>query len=175
MNEEAIVPAQPTQIVPLTAPEIVGRVRRILEVMESVMQNDVHYGKIPGCPKPSLWKPGAEKILATFRIGARPSDVEDLSTPDEKHYRVTVEGFNQATLVTADPGRVRLSAPIVERDSPSDVERAALAGMLARACGSFRMVRAALEPDPQRLAARLEVVGSLLRAAQGGRAYRDSA
>jgi hypothetical protein len=74
------------------------------------------------------------------------------------------DGFTQATLVTSDSGYARLSAEIVGRDSPGDAARAALATMLARACASFRMIRAALEPDPLRLLARLELVGGLVLA-----------
>lgn len=51
----------------------------------------VHYGKIPGTPKPTLYKAGAEKILATFRI-ATDFEVTDLSTDDCIRYRVKVIG-----------------------------------------------------------------------------------
>jgi len=76
----------------LTARDIREQVNLIQEVMKAVMKKDVHYGIIPGCPKPSLFKAGAEKIAATFRIAVK-STVEDLSTPDEKHFRVTCSGY----------------------------------------------------------------------------------
>ncbi len=79
-----------------TAQEIRAQVNLIQEVMKAVMKRDVHFGTIPGTNKPSLYKPGAEKILATFRIGVAP-EVEDLSTRDERRYRVTAQGFNQVT------------------------------------------------------------------------------
>jgi hypothetical protein len=83
---------------PLTATEIKAQVQLIQEVMKAVMEKDVHYGIIPGTPKPTLYKPGAEKLLATFHIGADPSaNVEDLSNDDEIRYRVAVKGFRQAT------------------------------------------------------------------------------
>jgi hypothetical protein len=57
------------------------------------MTSGTHYGTIPGCgEKPVLFKPGAEKILTTFRIACRP-EVEDLSTSDERRYRVTCRGI----------------------------------------------------------------------------------
>jgi len=75
----------------LTAKEIKAQVNLIQQVMEAVMKDGVHYGKIPGCgDKPTLLKPGAEKIMATFRLAADPV-VEDLSTPDVIRYRVTVK------------------------------------------------------------------------------------
>lgn len=81
---------------PLTAIEIRAQVNRIQEVLEAVMKEDVHYGTIPGTPKPTLYKPGAEKILVTFRIAAGKPIVEDLSSADEIRYRTVVEGLLQA-------------------------------------------------------------------------------
>jgi hypothetical protein len=80
---------------PLRAADIRSQVNLIQEVMRDVMHDKEHFGVIPGCKKPSLWKPGAEKIMATFRIAARPV-VEDLSGPDEIRYRVTVEGSSSS-------------------------------------------------------------------------------
>jgi len=81
---------------PLTASEILAQVRLIQEVMNAVMKEGHHYGKIPGTPKPTLYKPGAEKLLSTFHIGVDPEDrITDLSTEDEIRYRVLVRGFRQ--------------------------------------------------------------------------------
>ncbi len=75
---------------PLTAMQIRAQVNRIQEVMKAVMKKGVHYGTVPGCgDKPTLLKPGAEKIMATFRLAADPQ-AEDLSGPDEVRYRVKV-------------------------------------------------------------------------------------
>lgn len=72
----------------LTANEVRAQINLIQEVMQSVMKEGVHYGHIPGCgDKPSLLKPGAEKILATFRLSAEPI-VDDLSSGDEVRYRI---------------------------------------------------------------------------------------
>ena len=76
---------------PMTAMAVVAQVRLVQEVMKDVMKKDTHYGVIPGCQKPSLWKPGAEVLLVMFRI-ATESVVEDLSTQDEARYRVTRKG-----------------------------------------------------------------------------------
>jgi hypothetical protein len=83
---------------PLTASEILAQVRLIQEVMNAVMQEGHHYGKIPGTPKPTLYKPGAEKLLSTFHIGVDPrNEIADLSNEDEIRYRVLIKGFSQAT------------------------------------------------------------------------------
>lgn len=76
----------------LTERDIRENVNLIQRVMKAVMKKDVHFGIIPGCPKPSLFKPGAEKIASTFRIAVT-SDVQDLSTADEKRYRVTCTAY----------------------------------------------------------------------------------
>lgn len=80
----------------LTATQVVSQVRLIQEVMEAVMKDGTHYGKIPGTPKPSLWKPGAEVLCATFRI-APSYQIEDLSTIDSIRYRVRCVGTHQLT------------------------------------------------------------------------------
>jgi hypothetical protein len=78
----------------LSGAELVARVQRVREVMRDLMQEGVHYGRVPGTQKPSLWKPGAELLLLTFRIGPR-LEVEDLTTADEIRYRVKVIGISQ--------------------------------------------------------------------------------
>jgi len=73
----------------LTAADVRAQVNLIQDVMRSVMFDGTHYGKIPGTNSVSLYKAGAEKLMATFRLAARP-EVEDLSADGEVHYRVTV-------------------------------------------------------------------------------------
>lgn len=76
----------------LTARDIQSRVNLIQEVMKQVMKDGTHFGIIPGCPKPSLFKAGAEKLASTFQMAVE-SSVEDLSTSDEKRYRVTCTAY----------------------------------------------------------------------------------
>ena len=53
----------------LTPERIRRQVNLIQEVMKEVMRDGEHYGKIPGCgDKPSLLKPGAEKISTSFAL-----------------------------------------------------------------------------------------------------------
>jgi len=68
--------------------DVQTQVNAIQEVMNHVMKKDTHYGKVPGCgDKPTLLKPGAEKIMMTFKLACNP-EVDDLSTPDEIRFRV---------------------------------------------------------------------------------------
>lgn len=49
--------------------ELKKQVQIIQHAMKAVMKTGQHYGTIPGCgDKPTLLKPGAEKICATFRL-----------------------------------------------------------------------------------------------------------
>ena len=83
---------------PLTATEIKEQVQVIQQVLRAVMIEGIHYGTIPGTPKPTLYKPGSEKILTTFHIGVDPrEEITDLSTADTVRYRVFVKGFSQGT------------------------------------------------------------------------------
>ncbi len=93
----ALTVAAPPEQRSLTAAQIRADVNLIQEVMAAVMKKDVHFGTIPGTLKPTLYKPGAEKILSTFRIAAADPSVEDLSSSDEIRYRLVVRGVHQVT------------------------------------------------------------------------------
>ncbi|MGN6223665.1 hypothetical protein [Pseudoxanthomonas sp.] len=73
----------------LTAADVRAQVNLMQDVMQEVMKDGTHYGKIPGTQSRSLYKAGAEKLMATFRLAAKP-EVEDLSEGGEVAYRVTV-------------------------------------------------------------------------------------
>lgn len=81
----------------LSAAEHRAQVNLIQEVMREVMEEGVHYGKVPGTPKPSLWKPGAEKLSMTFRIAVDPQIDGDLCTEDVRRYRIRAAASSQAT------------------------------------------------------------------------------
>lgn len=52
----------------LSITDLTAQVRKIQEVMKAVMRVGEHYGVIPGTDKPTLLKPGAEKLCLTFRL-----------------------------------------------------------------------------------------------------------
>jgi hypothetical protein len=87
-----------------------AQVNLIQEVMQAVMKGPskdnpagVHYGVIPGTPKPTLYKPGAEVLCTTFRI-APSYKIEDLSTPDYARYRITCVGTHQGSGIVLGEG-----------------------------------------------------------------------
>ena len=53
---------------PFGVTEIRQRIQAVQEVMRGVMKEGTHFGTIPGTPKPSLWKAGAEVLCLTFRL-----------------------------------------------------------------------------------------------------------
>ena len=69
--------------------QMVEQRNAIVEAIKILMKPDIDYGTIPGTPKPTLYKPGSEKILSMFHLSAEPR-VEDLTTPDCIRYRVYV-------------------------------------------------------------------------------------
>jgi hypothetical protein len=69
---------------------LIEQVTLIQNVMKSVMRDGEHFGKIPGCgDKPSLLKPGAEKLCFTFRMDPE-FDIEviDMGKGGHREYRV---------------------------------------------------------------------------------------
>lgn len=87
----------------MSVSEVVQQAHAVQEIMQAVMKEGEHYGKIPGTDKPTLYKAGAEKLCMTFRI-ADEYKVEDLSTPDMIRYRVVCVGRHQLTGVELGSG-----------------------------------------------------------------------
>ena len=87
-----------------SAADLKSHVASIHSVMKKVMKNGTHYGTISGCGnKPVLLKPGAEKILATFML-ATEFEIKDISTPENKYYRVTTKLIHQGSGVYMGSG-----------------------------------------------------------------------
>lgn len=81
----------------MSVADVVRHVSAVQEVMRAVMKPEVHYGRIPGAgEKPTLFKQGAEVLCLAFKIGDQ-YRIEDLSTSDERRYRVICEGVHQPT------------------------------------------------------------------------------
>jgi len=85
------------EIQPLSIPQVKAQVNAIQDVLNNVMIQDTHYGTIAGCGSGKvLLKPGAEKILATFQIGAE-IIIEDLFDGYDYRYRIICRGFHIPT------------------------------------------------------------------------------
>jgi hypothetical protein len=81
------------------AAELGQRLAVIKQAMENEMVENVDYGKIPGAQKPSLYKPGAEKLSVLFQL--------DIQVDNKKEWgpgeHLTVE--SQATVFYAPTGQ----------------------------------------------------------------------
>ena len=73
----------------LTVQQVLGQVALIQQIMGAAMKDGEHFGRIPGCgDKPTLLKPGAEKLCLTFRL-APTYDVEEREADrGHREYRV---------------------------------------------------------------------------------------
>lgn len=69
--------------------QVVAQVALIQEVMRDVMRPNEHYGIIPGTQKPTLLKPGAEKLCLTFRLAPTYEIHERDLAGGHREYRVT--------------------------------------------------------------------------------------
>lgn len=70
MNEtQAIVKTnEPQAMQQLSVSLVRARRESIVQLMREAMEQDVDYGVIPGCKKPSLYQPGAQKLLNLFQL-----------------------------------------------------------------------------------------------------------
>lgn len=89
-NAVVKVDAPKQELAPMTIQDVLGRTVLVRQVLEEVMIKDVHYGVIPGCgDKPTLLKPGSEKLCLTFRL-APEYVVEKTDLPREhREYETT--------------------------------------------------------------------------------------
>ncbi|NQU13349.1 MAG: hypothetical protein HQ561_04335 [Desulfobacteraceae bacterium] len=67
---------------------LLKQVDLIQKVMHGVMKEDEHYGTIPGTKKPSLYKPGAEKLCLTFRLDPEYEIIREVREKDFIAYTV---------------------------------------------------------------------------------------
>lgn len=88
---------------------ILKRRETVRKIMAGLMTAGVHFS--PGKPateytkeeKPSLLKPGAEVLLMSFQIAAKPN-IEDLSDEEHIRYRVTATGIYIPSAVVVGEG-----------------------------------------------------------------------
>jgi len=67
---------------------LIGQVKLIHDVMEKIMVEEEHYGTIPGTKKPTLYKPGAEKLCLTFRLNPDYEIIREVREKDFIAYTV---------------------------------------------------------------------------------------
>jgi hypothetical protein len=74
----------------LSVDDMIAQVTKIQHLMKLVMRENEHYGVIPGTgTKPTLLKPGAEKLCFTFRLDPQYEHTEVWSgDPQNQHLRI---------------------------------------------------------------------------------------
>lgn len=72
----------------ITVQEVIAQHDKIVQVMQAVMKQDVHYGIIPGVKNPSLFKAGAETINVALRLA--PHYASEKIWHDDGHLTVSV-------------------------------------------------------------------------------------
>lgn len=88
MNTEAVALREADALPVWNPKQVVAQVNLIQQIMRDVMHKDEHYGTIPGTNKPTLLKPGAEKLCLTFRLAPSYEITErDLGT-GHREYRI---------------------------------------------------------------------------------------
>lgn len=86
----------------LTPGQLIAQITLIQNVMSSVMKENEHYGKIPGCgDKPTLLKAGAEKLAFLFRhrpeFGVEVLDLFHPTIPGHREYRIVCDLYSITT------------------------------------------------------------------------------
>lgn len=62
----------------LSTQDVIAQVGKIQAIMKAAMKEGEHYGVIPGTQKPTLLKPGAEKLCLTFRLDPQYESTETM-------------------------------------------------------------------------------------------------
>jgi hypothetical protein len=101
MANHELVPTTESLEARLSLQQIEDRRTAIMQLMKKVMRKGIDYGRIPGAPKPSLLKPGAEKICSMFQLSNRISTT-DLSTVGEVRYEAKVQLFTPTGVMVGE-------------------------------------------------------------------------
>lgn len=105
-NEVQTYQAHQQEIALRTPQQVIQQLQAVQSLMKEAMVDKQDYGTIPGCgDKPTLLKPGAEKLCAMFRLGMKivSENVKDLAG-GHREYETTAEVFHQPTGCTVCHG-----------------------------------------------------------------------
>lgn len=72
----------------LTPENVRQQVNLIQQIMRDLMKEGEHYGTIPGTSKPTLYKPGAEKLCLTFRLSPKYTILSQIQEKDFIAYTI---------------------------------------------------------------------------------------
>jgi len=91
----------------LTAQDVRSQVNLIQNILKDVMKQDEHFGVIPGCGnKPTLLKPGAEKIAMTFKLAPEYDEIAGTTESDDFiNYKINCKLIHIPTGMVVGSGR----------------------------------------------------------------------
>jgi hypothetical protein len=93
-NQEGAALAAPSEF---TVDELMDQMRKIQQAMKEAMKEGEHYGTIPGTQKPTLLKPGAEKLVFLFRLDPQYEVIESSENDRLVSYTVRAVIFHSPT------------------------------------------------------------------------------
>lgn len=100
-----IVKAESTAMASVTPYQIKHQVQAIQQLMNDVMKDNSHYGKIPGCgDKPTLLQPGAQKLCLMFNL-ADDYSIEQTDLPNlHREYRAKCQLIHKGSGIVQGHG-----------------------------------------------------------------------
>lgn len=81
----------------LTVEQVIAQAEKVQALVAKAMRKGHHYGEIPGTAKPTLLKPGAEKICFMFRVAPQFRVTEKELPGNHREYQVLCELVHMAT------------------------------------------------------------------------------
>jgi ribosomal protein L12E/L44/L45/RPP1/RPP2 len=112
-----------------TIEETLAQVNAVQELQRRMLKPDVDYGVIPGTPKPTLYKPGAEKLLAHFKLSVADALVEkeDLGEGHLDYVvRLPIVNRSSGEVVGVGVGSCSTKERKYQRNSPFDIRNTVL-------------------------------------------------
>jgi hypothetical protein len=112
-----------------TIDSTLAQVEAVQELQKRMLRPDIDFGQIPGTPKPTLFKPGAEKLLAHFKLSIADARVEKEDLGDgHVDYVVQLPVVNRATgeVVGVGVGSCSTRERKYNRSSPYDIRNTVL-------------------------------------------------
>jgi hypothetical protein len=105
-STEITVHNQNTELASFEPAQVLAKMQKVQELMTLAMIKDEDYGTIPGCGnRPTLLKPGSEKLCALFRLGDRITKEEVRDLPNgHREYELTIELYHMPTNIAVSQG-----------------------------------------------------------------------
>ena len=102
--EEKALATRGSMEIALTTKELTAVVNKVKHVIKEVMVKDVHFGTIPGTPKPTLYQSGAQLLALTFHFDNQITILDKTRNEDEVRYVVQTDIYHQGSGIRLGSG-----------------------------------------------------------------------